>query len=143
MYGLLGEIFTPGISKVAEKLREHGAIVEVGSWIQSSGFAAEACAHRHDRLIIVGHSLGAVEAARVTTEARSCGARDVTMVAIDPPPTAVSVPGGARAVNFVGVLHGTIAGARNVPIKGYGHIAIVDNSAMQQRIVTTALSLSR
>ena len=140
MYGLLGELFTSGMDQIAAKLRAHGAVVEVGSWTQASAFAADACAHRRDRIIFIGHSLGATAAASAATDARACDARNVAMVGIDPPPLGAAVKGGARAVNFVGALNGSIAGARNVPVPGYGHIAIVDDPAIQNRVVAAALS---
>jgi len=143
MNGLLSEIFTRAVYKVAAKLRARDAIVEVGSWTLASDYTADVCAHRDDRIIVIGYSLGAVEAAKVATEAQACGARDLTMVGIDPPPLRASVPPGSRAVNFVGVLGGTIAGAKNIPVTGYDHIAIVDDPVMQERIISTALALAR
>lgn len=141
--GLLGEVFTPGMNEIADRFRAMGFAVRVGNWTQSDDFIADACAHRQDRIIIVGHSMGAIEAANILTQAKACGAHNIAMVSVDPPPTAASVPAGSRAVNFVGVMSGTIAGARNIPVSGYGHLAIVDESAMQKRIVSTALSLER
>jgi hypothetical protein len=140
MNGLLGELFTDGMNQIAKKLRARGAIVEVGSWTQASTFVADACAHRQDRIIFIGHSLGATAAADAATRARACDARRVTMVGIDPPAIGAAVQGGARAVNFVGALNGSIAGARNVQVPGYGHIAIVSDPAIQDRVVATALS---
>lgn len=140
MNGLLGELFTDGMNQIAEKLRARGAIVEVGSWTQASTFVADACAHRQDRIIFIGHSLGATAAADAATRAQACDARRVTMVGIDPPAIGATVEGGARAVNFVGALNGSIAGARNVPVSGYGHIAIVSDPAIQNRVVSAALS---
>lgn len=136
MNGLAGN----AMEQIGEKLRARGAIVEVGSWTQADAFESEACAHRGDRIIVIGHSLGATAAARVATQARACGARNVTMVGIDPPATGASVPRGSRAVNFVGALNGSIEGARNVPVPGYDHNAVVTDSAMQNRVVSTALS---
>ena len=41
----------------------------------------------------------------------------------------------AHAVNFVGELGGTIAGAQNIPVPGYTHMGIMDSPAVQQRIL--------
>jgi pimeloyl-ACP methyl ester carboxylesterase len=139
MNGLLGELFTDAMNKIGEKLRMRGAIVEVGSWMQASTFVADACEHRQDRIIFIGHSLGAAAAATAATEAKACGARHVTMIGIDPPPIGSTVQGGARAVNFVGALNGSIVGAHNVTVSGLGHIGIVNDQTMQNRVVSTAL----
>ena len=103
---VMNGLLNTGMEGIAEKLRARGAIVEIGNWMQASTFAAEACAHRGDRIIVVGHSLGATAAARVATELRACGARNVTMVSIDPPATGASVPAGSHSVNFVGTFNG-------------------------------------
>ena len=54
---------------------------------------------------MIGHSFGAEAAARVATQAAACGARDVTMIGVDPA-APVQVSGVAHAVNFVGAYHG-------------------------------------
>lgn len=139
MNGLLGEFFTGAMSQIGEKLRARGLIVEVGSWTQEASFVADACAHHQDRIIFIGHSLGAVAAARAVAAAKACGVRRVSMVGIDPPNMDAAVPVGTHAVNFVGTLNASIAGARNVTVSGLGHIAIVNDPAMQRRIVAAAL----
>jgi len=61
------------------------------------------------------------------------------VVGVDPPPSGAAVS-GVHATNFVGALHGAIAGARNVPTPGYGHIGIVNDRTMQARIVGAAFA---
>ena len=139
MNGLLGDLFTSAMSQIGEKLHARGVIVEVGSWTQEASFVADACAHRQDRVVFIGHSMGAVAAAGAVREARACGVRRVSMVGIDPPNVGAVVPDGTHAVNFVGALNASIAGAQNVPVPGLGHIAIVNDPAMQRRIVDAAL----
>ena len=139
MNGLLGELFTRAMSQIGEKLRERGVIVQVGSWTQESSFVADACEHRQDRIIFIGHSLGAVAAASAVGQVKACGVRRVSMVGIDPPKMGAAIPDGTHAVNFVGALNAPIVGARNVSVSGLGHIEIVDNPAMQNRIVAAAL----
>ncbi len=41
----------------------------------------------------------------------------------------------AHAVNFVGELGGTIAGAQNIPVPGYTHMGIIESPAVQERIL--------
>ena len=139
MNGLLGDMFTSAMSQIGEKLRARGAIVEVGSWTQEASFVADACVHRQDHVVFIGHSLGAVAAAGAVREARACGVRHVSMVGIDPPSLGATVPDGTHAINFVGALNASIAGAQNVPVPGLGHIAIINDPAMQRRIVAAAL----
>ena len=139
MNGLLGDLFTSAMSQIGEKLRARGAIVEVGSWTQEASFVADACVHRQDHVVFIGHSLGAVAAAVAVREARACGVRYLSMVGIDPPSVGATVPDGTHAINFVGALNASIAGAQNVPVPGLGHIAIINDPAMQRRIVAAAL----
>jgi hypothetical protein len=139
MNGLLGELFTSAMSEIGEKLRARGAIVQVGSWTQESSFVADACAHSQDRIIFIGHSLGAVAAAGAVGQANACGVKRLSMVGIDPPNMGAAVPNGTHAVNFVGELNASITGAQNVPVPGLGHIEIVNDPTMQNRIVAAAL----
>lgn len=133
-YVMNGLFVGHGLAVVAEALRQRGYIVAYGSFEQSRDFAADACAHPDDRIIVIGHSFGAERAAEVATRAAACGARDVTMIGVDPSQS-VAVSGVAHAVNFVGELGGTVAGAENIPVPGYTHMGIMDSPAVQQRIL--------
>jgi hypothetical protein len=133
-YVMNGLFVGHGLAVVADQLRQRGYIVSYGSYEQNRQFAADACAHTDDRIIVIGHSFGAERAAEVATQAAACGARDVTMIGIDPS-TSVAVSGTVHAVNFVGELGGTIAGAENIPVPGYTHMGIIDSPAVQQRIL--------
>jgi hypothetical protein len=139
MNGLLGEFFTSAMSQIGDKLRARGVIVQVGSWTEESSFVADACAHNHDRIVFIGHSMGAVAAAGAVRQAKACGVTRVSMVGIDPPNMGAAVPSGVHAVNFVGALNVSITGAQNVPVSGLGHIGIVNDPTMQKRIVDAAL----
>jgi pimeloyl-ACP methyl ester carboxylesterase len=137
MNGLLGELVTNAMNEIGAELRARGDIVTVGSWVQVGEFVADACEHRGDHIVIVGHSMGALMAARMVNDLRACGAHSVRAVMIDPP-TDSSIPAGSNAVNFVGQLGGKIAGAKNIPIPGVGHVEIVNDRGMQRRIVQAA-----
>jgi hypothetical protein len=139
MNGLLGELFTSAMSQIGDKLRARGVIVQVGSWTQEGSFVADACAHSQDRIIFIGHSMGAVAAASAARKAEACGVSRVSMVGIDPPNLGAAVPRGVHAVNFVGVLNASITGAQNVRVSGLGHNDIVNDPTMQNRIVAAAL----
>ena len=139
MNGLLGEFFTSAMSEIGDKLLARGVIARVGSWTQQDSFVADACAHSHDRIVFIGHSMGAVAAAGAVAQAKACGVRQVSMVGIDPPNIGAAVPSGVHAVNFVGALNASITGAQNVPVSGLGHIQIVNDPTMQKRIVAAAL----
>lgn len=127
------------MNAMAAQLRAHGVLVTISSYTEADAIAADACAHRGDRLIIMGHSLGATASASIATKAAACGARNVTMVGIDPPNFGATVSGVSHAVNFVGELNGKIAGAQNIMVPGYGHWQIVDDPAMQRRFLAAAL----
>ena len=133
-YVMNGLFVGTGLATIAAQLRGRGYIVTYGSYEQNRQFAADACAHRDDRIVVIGHSFGAERAAEVASAAAACGARDVTMIGVDPSAPAV-VSGVAHAVNFVGELGGTIAGAQNIPVPGYSHMGIMESPAMQARIL--------
>ena len=83
-YVMNGLFVGHGLAVIADQLRQRGYIVAYGSYEQNRQFAADACAHIDDRIIVIGHSFGAERAAEVATQAAACGARDVTMIGIDP-----------------------------------------------------------
>jgi hypothetical protein len=139
MNGLFGEFMTNAMWAIGQRLRAKGAVVQVGSWTEANRFVADACTHRGDRIVFIGHSVGAVAAAGAVREAKACGARRVSMVGIDPPPLGSKIPKGVHAVVFVGVLQAPMEGAHNIPVAGHGHIGIVDDPNMQSRIVAAAL----
>jgi pimeloyl-ACP methyl ester carboxylesterase len=136
-YVMNGLFVGTGLARIADQLRARGDIVFYGSFDQNRAFAADACAHIQDRIIVIGHSFGAERAAEVATQAAACGARDVTLIGVDPSQP-VRVSGVAHAVNFVGEMGGTIAGAENIPVPGYTHMGIMESSAMQERILEEA-----
>jgi hypothetical protein len=137
VYVMNGVVSGPGLQRIADRLRNRGAIVEVGSFLQESSFAKDACDHRDSHIVVIGHSAGALAAASLANDAHSCGARNVTMVGIDPPPFGAKVT-GVRATNFVGSFNGTIGGARNIPAPGFGHMAILENASIQARVLSAA-----
>jgi hypothetical protein len=137
-YVMNGLIAGPGLAKISDKLRSRGDIVELGSYGQVNEFAADACAHRGDHIVVVGHSLGATAAAIFATQVRACGAHSVTMVSIDPPRNDLSIHGIPRAVNFVGSFEAPIAGAHNIAVKGFSHMGILEDPGMQARIISAA-----
>jgi dienelactone hydrolase len=136
-YVMNGLFVGTGLAKIAARLRARGDIVEYGSYSQAGDYAADACAHRRDRIIVIGHSFGATAAVEVATKASACGARNVTMISIDPA-SAASVWGPARAVNFVGAFGNTVAGARNIPVPGFTHMGILESPAFQARVLSIA-----
>ncbi len=133
-YVMNGLFVGHGLAAVAAALRQRGYIVAYGSYEQNRQFAADACAHPDDRIVVIGHSFGAERAAEVATQAAACGARDVTMIGVDPSQS-VAVASSVHAINFVGELGGTIAGAQNIPVPGYTHMGIMDSPQVQQWIL--------
>jgi hypothetical protein len=127
------------MSTMGAKLRARGIAVTVGSYTQADSFAADACAHRNDRIVIIGYSLGATAGARLANAARACGVRFVRLVGIDPLRSDAAVSRGVSATNFVGELQGTISGAHNTTVPGYDHAGIINNPRMQVRFIASAL----
>jgi hypothetical protein len=136
-YVMNGLFVGHGLAVIADRLRQRGDLVAYGSYEQNRQFASDACAHTGDRIIVIGHSFGAERAAEVATQAAACGARDVTLIGIDPSES-TQVSGVAHAVNFVGELGGTIAGAQNIPVPGYTHMGIIESPDVQARILEEA-----
>lgn len=68
-YVMNGLFVFPGLTTTAEQLRERGYVVAYGSYRQDRAFAADACAHPANRIVVIGHSSGAEAAARVATQA--------------------------------------------------------------------------
>jgi len=136
-YVMNGLFVGRGLAQVAAALRERGYIVMYGSYTQERDFAADACVHAGDRIIVIGHSFGAERAAEGATQAAAYGARNVTMIGVDPAAPA-EVSGVAHAVNFVGEYRGTIGGAQNIPAPGYSHMGTMDSPEVQARILQKA-----
>jgi pimeloyl-ACP methyl ester carboxylesterase len=127
------------MSTMGAKMQERGVLVTVGSHMQADEFAADACAHHKDPIIVLGFSLGATAGARLANAARACGVRFVRLVAIDPPASDAAVSESVSATNFVEALQGTISGARNTAAPGYDHAGIISDPGMQARFIATAL----
>jgi len=66
---MIGLFVGTGLATIAWRLRERGYIVAYGSSIRDRAFAADACAHPADRIVLIGRSSGAEAAAQVATEA--------------------------------------------------------------------------
>ena len=139
MSGLSGA-GSAAMSTMGAELQARGTIVTVGSYTQAGAFAADACAHRNDRIVVIGYSLGATAGAGLANAAQACGVRQVRLVGVDPPASDATVSRGVSATNFVGALQGTISGARNTPAPGYDHDGIINDPHMQARIVAAASS---
>jgi pimeloyl-ACP methyl ester carboxylesterase len=134
----LGGAGDGAMNAMGAELQARGIAVTVGSYTQSSAFAADACTHGNDRIIVVGFSLGATSGAELANAAQACGVRSVRLVGIDPPESDAAVSPGVSAVNFVGSMQGTISGARNMATPGYTHEGIINDRYMQARIVAAA-----
>ncbi len=137
MNGLMGEVLTgPTMNELAAKFHRQGAEVVVGSWTQVASFTSDACAHRADRVVIVGHSLGVLGAAKMATDIRACGLRNVRVIMVDPPVN--SSVTGCYAVNFVGSFGDKISGAKNISASERGHIDMTYDEGLQRRILQAA-----
>lgn len=136
----LGGAGAGAMNAIGAELQASGITVTIGSYTQASAFAADACAHGNDRIVVVGFSLGATSGAELANAAQGCGVRSVRLIGIDPPASDASVSSGVSAVNFVGSMQGTISGARNMATPGYSHEGLVNDRSIQARIVAAARS---
>ncbi len=136
MRGLCGWLVAPMMG-LAIRFRAQGDDVSLHGWTEGdvAAVAGDICRHPASPAIIVGHSLGGPAAIDAAQRARACGARHVRVISIDPPANGADARGVA-AVNFVGALGGTIAGARNIAAPGHSHFTIADDLA--PRIVAAA-----
>ena len=55
-YVINGLFVGTGLATIAGRLRGRGYIVAYGSFEQDRQFAADACAHPDDRIVVIGHS---------------------------------------------------------------------------------------
>ena len=129
MRGLGGAFISNSMDQIGAKL--HGPVM-VGDWTDGPRFAADAQAHPHDRIVLVGHSMGAKAAADAARELR--GMR-VKVIGVDPLFSGATCVGVRDCICFWGQGN-SMPGARNVYIAStYGHISYALDPYVQSRII--------
>ena len=125
------------MSAMGAKMRAHEVIVRSGATSRRI-LPADTSAHRTDRIIIVGYSMGVTAGARLANAARTCGVRFHPPVRHRPPGTDAAVSGCQRH-EFCRRIATGLSGARNMEVPGYDRAGIIDNPRMQARFVGAAL----
>jgi hypothetical protein len=132
---------SPGLSTIGDMLRARGAIVTVGSWMQREQFVRDALRYPQDRIVFGGHSMGDQAAFAAGAELLAHGLK-VRVVGLDPLCTSPRTYGGG--VNIWGNAcmghDAAVAGASNVRISGYSHIAYCTDPRVQSAFVRYALN---
>lgn len=123
-------LFTGGLQQLAPRLTAKGFKVSVGCSFDVSGIK------RGDNVYLIGHSMGAVHAARAAEELKARGIR-AKVIALDPLYTRATCPAGVDCICFY---QGgfPMPGARNFKIPtNVGHIGFPGDPAVQSRILAT------
>lgn len=133
MRGLGGLLFSDSMDQTAAKL--HLPIVAtVGDWSDGPRFTLDARTHPHDRIVLVGHSMGAKAAGDAARELKDHGIR-AKVIGVDPLFSGASCEGVADCICFWGQGF-TMPGAQNVYIiSTYGHIGYAADPRVQSRII--------
>src|SRR5581483_11314528 len=140
MRGLLE--LSPFASLVAT-LRAHGAIVTTWSWLQKGALERDALAHRGDRIVVGGHSMGDQEAFAAGGDLKMRGL-SVRVVGLDPLCTTPRATAGLSQINIWGNAclgrPAIVPGARNVYLPGPSHIGYPADPRVIRAFVAAALS---
>lgn len=143
VYLMRGLLELSPFSALVADLRARGAIVTVWSWASEGAVVQDVLAHRRDRIVVGGHSMGDQEAFAAGADLKARGLR-VTVVGLDPlctsPRATPGIPETNIWGNYCGLAKGTVAGARNIQISGPSHIGYPADAAVRRAFVRAALS---
>ena len=132
MRGLGGLLISDSMDQIAARL--HRSVVTVGDWSDAPRFTIDAQAHPHDRIVLVGHSMGAKAAGDVARELKVRGMH-AKVIGVDPLFSGASCAGLSDCICFWGQGF-TMPGAQNVYIAStYGHIGYAADPRVQSRII--------
>ncbi len=138
MRGLGGLLLSDAMDQSGARLKRPGIVVEVGDRSDGPAFERDALGHRSDRIVLIGHSMGAYAAGEIGSDLTRRGYQ-VKVVGIDPLFTNASVAPGVNAICFYGEGF-PMRGARNVFVAStYGHIAYASDPRVQSRVLAAAM----
>ena len=127
--GLMGELLSPGLEALADKIRRRGVPVAVSSHTTYGARAAEAAAEwsagNRGAIVIIGHSLGAVSAMQMARELKEKSI-PVRLIVSMAPTTDLDVPGNVSSVVNYYQSNGVSKGKANRGAEFRGSIANVD-----------------
>ena len=136
MRGLGGAFISTSMDQIGKKLP---GTVMVGDWTDGPLFAADAILHPHDRIVLVGHSMGAKAAADTARTLKASGIH-ARVIGVDPLFSGANCTGISDCICFWGQGH-SMPGARNVYIAStYGHIGYALDPHVQKRIIAAITS---
>jgi pimeloyl-ACP methyl ester carboxylesterase len=134
--GGLGCPFLNPAASVALQLRARGAIVQTDCFYDAGSFEADALAHRSDRIVVIGHSMGAKTGTVMADDLARRG-MSVKMIALD----ALFTGAAAHRAPTVHFWQGgyQMHGAHNVHVaSAYGHVGFPNDPNVQARVIAAA-----
>ena len=134
MRGLGGLLLSDAMDQIGAKLHGRGRTIGVGDWSDAAAFECDALGHRGDRIVVIGHSMGAKAAGDIGTDLKLRGYA-VKVIGIDPLFTNAACGPGVDCICFWGQGF-EMRGARNVHIpSSYGHIGYASDPRVQARVI--------
>lgn len=138
MRGLGGLLLSDAMDQIGAKLHGRNRTIGVGDWSDAASFERDALGHRGDRIVLIGHSMGAYAASEIGTDLHRRG-YSVKVIGIDPLFTNAACGPGVDCICFWGQgfeMHG----AHNVFVaSSYGHIGYASDPRVQARVIAAAL----
>jgi hypothetical protein len=138
VYLMRGLLELSPFSGLVAALQARGDIVSTWSWMHWGAVVADAAAHRGDRIIIGGHSMGDENAFAAGAALQARGVK-VKVVGLDPLCTSPRMVRGLDAVNIWGNgcmgRAATVAGAHNVYLPGPSHIGYPADRRVQAAFI--------
>jgi pimeloyl-ACP methyl ester carboxylesterase len=134
MRGLGGLLLSDAMDQIGARLHGRGRTIGVGDWSDAAAFERDALGHPHDRIVLIGHSMGAKAAGDVGTDLKRRG-YSVKVIGIDPLFTGASCGPGVDCICFWGQGF-EMRGAKNVHIpSSYGHIGYAADPRVRARVI--------
>lgn len=123
-------LFTGGLAQISAQLEARGIPARVGCNFP----IGDILAHRRDRVVLIGHSMGDVLAVAAARELAAKGMR-VKVIALDPLYTGASCVGVTECICYYGQ-GWPMPGARNVFVRSsYGHVGFPADPRVQARVI--------
>ena len=133
--GALCPLFTGGLYEIAATLRARGFETHVGCNFP----LAEIFAHRRDRIVLIGHSFGALHAEEAALDLQIRG-MNYTVIGIDPLFTGAVCWALRRCICIYGQGNKMPGATRTIFIRsGYGHIRFTSDPRVQAAVIAAAI----
>ena len=134
MRGLGGLLLSDAMDQIGTKLHGRNRTIGVGDWSDAAQFERDALGHPHDRIVLIGHSMGAKAAGEIGSDLHRRG-YSVKVIGIDPLFTNAACGAGVDCICFWGQGF-EMRGAHNVFVAStYGHIGYAADPRVQARVI--------